>query len=399
MQRQNLLFSIILTFIFFLGNNAFPLEERAAPDISLKNLPVIAGISLGDLNDDHLPDLVLCLRKPKIYLFYQKNGTYPATADKTLALPRAEIAQGALVGDFDSDNKADLAAASKKNLLYLFLGKDGFTKCIDVYNSNNQRNDDGISMLNRSKQRKETGFLNGPVWRIWNSGKQRWIRGYCFGPEKNDNAVSTVADMDFDNEPDIVFLSRSGAVRIYYGPFTSRKVEVAHLSAFIEFAPPAPASCLDIADFNHDGRPDIVVSSKSGKKMFFYFQSAPVGFEDLKEPSITLNGVSGILRSADINGDKRADLIVARRGKKKKKPQILVFYQRKKDKKFPESGKEADRVLDFPGWKNISDVYLSDIDRDGMVDIVAAGRRKDQGSEVRIFLNSTFRGSKMQRKN
>lgn len=305
---------LILTVV--LGSATFALADfPSESNFVLKGISLPYQIELGDLNNDGRIDLAIASWAPppekawkaynhadsKVLLHYQNSeGRFNSKADQKI---HVTTPWGMLAKDFDGDGKTDLAIKEIRRKLHLYLGAEKFEKQHSSVSANDLDRyvfeapligDEGVD------------FLTGGAIRKWHGGDD-FKPGYCHGPTKNDNIARAIADLNQDGENDVIFLA-SGAIRIYFGPFTDLNVRPTDLSEMVEITPPAPVNDIQVADLTGDGRLDIVASlfdQKTGKRavvLYPQWNSKPVAI---------LDGISGQLITADFNQDKLTDLIVA----------------------------------------------------------------------------------------
>lgn len=233
--------------------------QAATPNIAFNYetiYPIGANrVKTADLNQDHIPDLVLSSDHGLLVMFGKGDGTFRD------AVPIALAGQAVFdfhLADVNRDGKLDIIASSDRVYTILGNGNGTFQKPIDLQIS------------------------GGEI---------------------------ALADLDGDGQLDLIadLISPTGAagIRVYLGKgdgsFNAQRATVV--------LPDLPASNIAVADFNSDGRADVAVNTNNGVLCILYGK----GNGDLQSP-ITLNVGRNPLDSdfvvADFNGDKRPDLAI-----------------------------------------------------------------------------------------
>ena len=320
----------------------------------------------------------------QVYLFYQKNGTFAPPPDKALAV---RTPWGTAIGDFDGDGKSDLAVTQTRRYLHLFLGGEDF----DLDHADVNVNHGSSSCFRRVVAGRlspggKADFLCGPVWRKWQGG-DIFRPGYYYGPEVNDNGAALLADLNQDGHVDVIFhanVLEPRGMRLYYGPCPYQTVRPADLSELVTIDPEAPLSDVATGDLNGDGRLDLLASTihedPAQQKVLIYHQDAPIGFRDNAEPSRTIAGVAGDLQVADFDGDGRDDLLVCSAPQSR----LCLFVQRPDGTLAGDAG-EANQVISARYYAS----SVGDIDGNGSPDLAISDGR----SAIRVFFNTSERAS------
>jgi len=360
-------------------------QFSAEPSITIGSISCPYGIEVGDLNNDGRADLAVASwvrnangkgyddTKSRVLILFQRDSGLGLPADRQLTVTNPV---GLCVGDFDNDGRNDLAVAPYGKL-YLFLARDDFERGMQFHNVNRQ-----VPVISAGRVGRDgvCDFFTGPVWRRWR-GKGSVSNGYIYGPEINDNGLCKLADLDHDGHLDLVCTSRGdkGEIRLYYGPHLSLSVFPNDVSQFRRLSCPRRLrQSLGIADLNDDGRPDIVTSTASDPdpvrcRILIHYQNAPLDFTSGAAPSAEIVGLSGDVLTTDIDRDGLSDLLVAD-GRK-----VWVFRQ-ERGKPFPGEAVGADQVLSTEVYA----VTTGDVNGDGYPDLVLTAVR---GGKLQVFLN------------
>ena len=354
------------------------------PDMTIGGLAHPYQIALGDLNNDGRCDLAVARwhrlpvagevydhDKDRVLFFYQRPDRTFGNAADREIAVRSPWAMRA--GDFDQDGKTDLAIKEVQRFLHILLGSEGLQK---LHTSASANDSDRQLTVGRLSRGGLMDFLPGPAWRKWRGG-DAFAAGYCYGPRQNDNRGGTIADLNQDGHNDMVFLGPK-AIRVYYGPFGTMTVKADDLTELLEIETPLPVTSVQVADLTGDGRPDIVaglIDRASGKRaVVLYQQRSPVGFPKSPAPTALLEGVGGQVLTTDLDRDGMADLIVADAAKR----QIHVWMQTKGGV-FPTTPKGFDQTLKGSCYQ----VTTGDINGDGFPDLAVT----DGSKQVSVFLN------------
>lgn len=172
----------------------------------------------------------------------------------------------------------------------------------------------------------------------------------------------TVADLNRDGHPDLVFANKSGgASYIYWGsPDGYRPQKRTAL-------PTHSPTCVVAEDLNHDGYPDLAFAQSQGKNhqkpQAWVYWGARSGFEPDSRLELPTGEASGV-QAADLDGDRHPDLVFVN-ARQTSSPIPAYIYWGDSQKGF-----QADRRQVLPSGAGF---YCSaDMNRDGHPDLVFA---------------------------
>jgi hypothetical protein len=341
------------------------LEERAETS---------AGVSIGDLNGDGLPDIVL--GKGRHWPLFNRvllNDGRGAFIPSNLGTA-SDRTYSAALADVDGDGHLDIVVsndAPDRKLVYRNDGKGNFTEATTFgspdwatrYVTLSDLNGDGYPDIVAANRGDYPDLVDGkpgkgrevstPSYVCLNDGKGRFPECEALPTESATSIVA--ADLDGDGALDLFVPHRDGGQSIVLwndgkGRFpTSTKVGPAR--AWIRMGA--------AGDLDGDGQPDLAIIDERLKATFILFNR---GGRHFGEP-VRLSGPDRppyCLAIADLDRDKRPDIIVGY----VEQPGSVYFNAAQ--------GRTFDEITWNDGKGTVYGLAFADFDGDGWPDIVAA---------------------------
>ncbi len=341
------------------AKNVFPLNP--SDTILMRSNIEYSDVNVGDVNNDKKMDIILSvyesgLVKGSVDIFYRKRKKFSTKPDFSIEIKEP---RGVVVKDVDGDRKNDIVINESKRNLYLCCAKNDFKP--QKYSDINMRACDLLDVNLNTFNKDVVSVLSSATW--WRIAKDGTVKStYIARPPSNISGFPAAADFNKDRIIDLVFPTKLKLL-IYYGPFkpidtVTPKTLLKH--SVIELR--NKISTVHTGDFNGDGKQDIAVYQPE-VGISFYCQKANMGFNN--EPSCCIAGRFHDIKSADINNDKRDDIVVI----DSNLGAIRVFLQ-KSDGTFGNSILDADQVL---VGKKYYKLNINDINDDGAEDLIVAG--------------------------
>jgi hypothetical protein len=327
-----------------------------------------AAVAVADFNGDGTPDLAVANSSSGdvSILLGNGDGTFQAAVNFNAAMPNPEALA---TGDFNQDGKADLAVFAP-GVLSLLLGQG-----------------DG------SFQTAKTLALTSTTAKIASAD---------FNLDKKVDLAVSGSDPSIGNESIDIFLGKGD------GTFQSAK------QTSVGAGDPLGNASFAAADVDGDGKPDLVVSGYHSINIFLgngdgtFGQGTSFNVPDALLPNNPIYPIGTLyasfsitdLRTADINGDGRADLVVFAEGfgkvcqsgaciGAKDRSEAVSLYLGNGDGSFQgeQTIAAAVRLLGGDGQLHGSQIVgmlLGDFDGDGAIDVV--DRRCDSGCTLEAWL-------------
>jgi VCBS repeat protein len=300
------------------------------------SVPGASNVIIGDVNNDRKPDLLVArgTNRNIAILFGKGDGQFAAATNSiNLTHPPNELA----VGDVNLDGKLDVAVATHDSYgVMLFLG-DG-----------------------------RGGFISSPGSPVvMRTGDHPHTHGLALADMNRDNKLDLVTVNSTDNDVSVAFGDgRGGFTRAPRSPFP---------------VGPSPYP-FAVGDVNGDGQPDIVATATAtgpmraqqlplSRALTLLLADGSGGFRASQLPLRT--GEPWFAVISDINSDRKPDIVVTHH----EMNQLTVLLGDGRGGFVEATGSP----FDFGG--KAFHTAVTDVNRDGKMDVVAAG-----GDSVRIML-------------
>jgi len=221
----------------------------------------------------------------------------------------------ATIGDFDNDGKPDIAPASGKVSILrnistssnvAFAAKvdfDASSSAIGGINSADIDGDGKLDILYCNVTQSTLGILRN----ISTVGNMSFTTEYTFPTSGNSNYIS-IADFDGDGKPDIVTGNPSnGTVSVFLNTSTVGNISFATL---IDYTTAAGSYIVAVGDIDGDGKPDIAASNQNSSTVSVLRNLSTVGAISFAT-SLYFSTGSGprCVSLGDIDGDGKLDIV------------------------------------------------------------------------------------------
>ncbi|CAF3940451.1 unnamed protein product [Rotaria sp. Silwood2] len=363
-QRDNNKINIFLGY----GNGAFPAKPTTS--VTSSSLPYF--IAVGDFNNDSWLDFAIANYDHNnigIFLGYG-NGTF---TNENIHSTGSSRPLSLLIHDFNNDKKLDIVFANDgTNNIGVLLGSDNgnFT--------NQMMFSTGFDSLPRAAIAGDFNSDNRSDIAVANSGTNTIgvFLGYGNGTFSNQTKYPTgghpislaVGDFNNDTRLDIVVINYGTNVQVLLGndngTFTSQATYVTGFGSY--------PSSVAVRDFNKDGRLDIIVANGGTNNLGLFLGYGDGTFENQRLYPI-YNGAPHILDAGDLNNDNWIDVVVAIDSSYN----VGVFLGGP-DKNFTNL-----TTYSTGGQSDPYSVVVGDLDNDSRLDIVVANY---YSYEVGVFL-------------
>ncbi len=227
----------------------------------------------------------------------------------------SETSANVSLGDLNGDGHLDVVLAKGRhwplvNRVMLGDGRGGFAPAFDLGPASDKSYSGRLVDLDGDGDLDVVLSNDTPSpKRIYlNDGRGRFAPGTVYGDSLWPMRNATVADMNGDGRPDIIAANRNGR-RPGFNYICLNDGRGGFGAPCVPFAP-EPATTITAADFNRDGRPDLLVPHRNGGQSRLYLGAA--GGDLATMASLPFGPADAQLRiaeAADFDGDGALDVV------------------------------------------------------------------------------------------
>jgi FG-GAP-like repeat len=290
------------------GNGAF----KSHVDYPVGNYPV--GIAVGDFNGDNKLDLAVVndYDSTVSILFGKGDGTFQSQIVIPVGMEPTSIG----VGDFNGDKKADLVTSNAGGTMTVLLSKgDGTFARVDSPNDITPTNFTELVVSDFNQDHKldvVISSINGPLMFLQGNGDGSFEPPVAIPGSVPDNLHFLLgADVNHDGKEDVIEEGIGGILFVFesIGDGTFRKPVSVPITAYWT------ATTFSAADVNGDGKVDLVVADSNNNSVDVLLGAGNGTFAPSTAVVLPATAASpDAALGADFNGDGKMDIAVIATG-------------------------------------------------------------------------------------
>lgn len=334
---------------------------------------------MGYNNDAHttLADIQAVLKTAAERLDRRLTGIEPRSFDRVMLLEsKGETSASVSIGDLNGDGYPDLVLGKGRHwpLLDRVLLNDGkghFT-AHDLGDTPDRTYSAALADVNHDGHLDVVISNDQPDRKLiyLNDGQGNFHVAGTFGDPRWPTRYVTLADLNGDGYPDLIAANRGAPPKHPESSFVCLNDGTGHFPFCTPLAGTESATIIVAADFDGDGAIDLFVPHRDGGQSVVFWNDGTGHFMK-KTPLGPPNSAARASAAGDLNGDGRNDLVVGdeRQG-------LFVYMNHGK-------GRFSEPIM-LVGRKRVPySVAIGDLNRDGKADIVVG----NQGAPGSVFFN------------
>jgi hypothetical protein len=313
-----------LFFVFTTVSRAASPRYETRKDISI-NAQRFTGLATGDFNGDGKPDFVLAENAGDVVVYLnQGNETFSAPITTTAYTDPLKTINSIYAGDFNEDGKQDLIATTLESTSEILFGNGDGTFTVQSTIPVSPSGSQGTGVVVDINGDSHLDFVAGgdrAVEVAFGDGRGSFTTtnlGYPLTPMFVSVLGIAVADVNSDSKKDLVFGIYTGADgnRVRYFPNNGN--DTFRSSTTVLGTQILIPVSLSSADFNGDGKTDLLVSGSSGSPRLGVlfgdgtgdFQNTSSNLHLITLPKSGPGPCYAYALPADVNKDNKPDIIV-----------------------------------------------------------------------------------------
>lgn len=277
------------------------------------------GMAVGDFNGDGKPDIAATDDYAKDVYIYLNDGHGGFGTPTAIPITMTALGPGSLfAGDFNEDGKQDLIVATvagiQADILLAGNGDGTFTQRQDLPGSYGFSSATAAD-INQDQHLDVIFGGNGPIFVYLGDGRGNFQQ-QNFSNQGNSGLFTAVvtADFNMDRKLDLIVASPipTAGIRYYPGNGDGTFSPATMVTSESLYQPTSLAT----ADFNADGKPDLLVGSSSVAAIIpgsgdGTFNTTKLSYLSTPAGNNNTNPYPPLVAAVDVNGDHKVDAVVS----------------------------------------------------------------------------------------